>query len=270
MAAAGEGNAARADGGGSAEGGAGRTGWRGAFRPAPAGVLVRAILGALLPTMVCAAPLDRLTDPTKPIALDAASSDFNYRDNVLVFHKVRIAQGALSVEASEATATGLNFESSQWSFRGDVHIRLPDGSLDSQAATVTFSGNEIAHALITGNPATFEQHRSNPEQLARGRAGTIEYDIARGSVRLTDQAWLSDGRNEITGQTLIYDIRNQRILANPNEQDHQGVSIIINPKATNAAPSTQHKPEGQAPVPSQDAPPEPPSPPPAAPEMKSP
>ncbi len=247
--------------------------------------------------MVCGAPLDRITDPTKPIALDAASSDFNYRDNVLVFHKVRIAQGPLSVEASEATATGLNFESSQWSFRGDVHIRLPDGSLDSQAATVTFRGNEIAHALITGNPATFEQHRSDPEQLARGRAGTIEYDIARGSVRLSEQAWLSDGRNEITGQTLIYDIRNQRILANPNEQDHQGVSIIINPKtssappagstaspspskstgpapetprpaapssATSSAPLTQSQPEGA------EAPPETPPPRPAAPETKSP
>jgi lipopolysaccharide transport protein LptA len=236
--------------------------WRHACALLLLGPLFMTSLMALAPATAQSASLARIADPTKPITLDAASSDFNYRDNVLVFRKVRISQGALSVEAAEATATGLNFQSSQWSFRGDVHIHLPDGSLESQAATVTFRGNEIVHALITGNPATFEQHRSNPDQLARGRAGTIEYDIARGSVRLSDQAWLSDGRNEITGQTLVYNIRDQRILANPNEQDHQGVSIIINPQTSNSQPKgpPSPSPASQSPMPETPRQPEPPEP----------
>lgn len=169
------------------------------------------------------------TDTSQPISLDAASSDFDYRNNQLVFHRIRISQGDLSVEAEQATATGLDFENSEWQFTGDVRIRMPNGMLDSQSATVTFRSNQLAHARIVGTPAEFEQRRTE-EQIARGRAGTIEYDVARGTVELTDQAWLTDGQNEITGRTLIYDITRERVFANPGEEDPGGVSITINPR----------------------------------------
>jgi hypothetical protein len=40
---------------------------------------------------------------------------------------------------------------------------------------------------------------------------------------------LTDGASEITGQTLVYNIRDERVLANPGEKDRQGVSITIRP-----------------------------------------
>ncbi len=181
-----------------------------------------------------AAPGITLTDPTQPISLDAASSDFDYRKNLLVFRKVRIAQGELSVEADEATATGLDFENSEWKFSGAVHIRMPNGLLDSDDATVTFRNNQISHARIAGTPASFEQRRVVEQQVARGRAGNIEYDVTRGTIELKGKAWLSDGQNEITGQTLVYDMTKERVFANPGEQDPGGVSITINPRNLNA------------------------------------
>jgi lipopolysaccharide export system protein LptA len=171
-----------------------------------------------------------LTDATKPISLDAASTNFDYRNNLLTFSKVRIAQAGMSVEADEATATGLDFENSEWKFVGSVHIRMPNGLLDSDSATITFRNNQITNARIAGTPATFQQQRVE-QQVARGRAGTIEYDIARGTIELKDKAWLSDGKNEITGQTLVYDMVKERVIANPGEQDPGGVSITINPRA---------------------------------------
>jgi len=58
-------------------------------------------------------------------------------------------------------------------------------------------------------------------------------------VRLTGNAWLSDGRNEIRGNTLVYDIGRERVQANPNEKDPGGVKITINPpqKATPVPPA---------------------------------
>lgn len=177
-----------------------------------------------------------LTDATKPISLDAASTNFDYRNNLLTFRKVRIAQAGMSVEADEATATGLDFENSEWQFTGAVHIRMPNGLLDSDSATITFRSNQITHARIAGSPATFQQERVE-QQVARGRAGTIEYDVTRGTIELKDKAWLSDGKNEITGQTLVYDMVKERVIANPGEQDPGGVSITINPRAL-APPAT--------------------------------
>jgi lipopolysaccharide transport protein LptA len=188
-----------------------------------------AIAASALPLSTQAASVRTLTDPAKPIALDAASIDFNYKDNTAVYRKVRISQGDLSVEAQEATATGLNFDNSKWSFKGDVHIRMAEGKLDSQSATVTFRQNLLAHAVITGTPATFEQYLKDKSQTARGRAGSIEYDVGQGTVQFDNNAWLSDGRNEITGRTLIYNIKDERVIANPGQQEGGNISITIRP-----------------------------------------
>jgi len=170
----------------------------------------------------------------QPIELDASSSELDYRSNTLVFRAVRIAQGGLAVEADTATATGLDFKDSRWVFSGHVRISLPNGLLTSDEAHIAFADNAIATALITGAPAAFEQRRE--QHVARGHAARIEYDFGAGTVRLTDDAWLSDGDTEITGRTLVYSLRDQRVLASASEQNSQRVRITIKP----------HKPGGAA------------------------
>lgn len=164
-----------------------------------------------------------------PIDVEAESSDFDYRNGVLVFRKVRITQGDSRVEADRATATGLEFDNSRWQFEGSVRILAEGGQLASDAATVRFTDNEIAGAEVIGQPATFSQTRG--ERRAEGRAERIDYDLATGRVRLVGKAWLSDGRNEITGSTLVYSMRDERVLAEAGEQGGQPVRITINPKS---------------------------------------
>jgi len=177
----------------------------------------------------------------QPIDLQAASSDFDYKNNTLLFRRVQITQGQMQVMAQEASATGLNFENSEWRFQGQVQILVPDGKLESSTAQVTFRNNEIVRAVIKGAPASFEQKLKETDQLARGKAETIEYDVQASTVRLTGQAWLSDGQNEIRGNTLIYDVGKQRVVANPNETDPGGVHITINPKNPPQAPAAPRK-----------------------------
>ena len=185
------------------------------------------------PAARAAAVAPRLAED-QPIELDASSSELDYRSNTLVFRAVRIAQGALAVEADTATATGLDFKDSRWVFSGHVRISVPGGFLTSEEAHIAFADNAIATALITGAPAAFEQRRE--QHVARGHAARIEYDFGAGTVRLTDDAWLSDGDTEITGRTLVYSLRDQRVLASASEQNSQRVRITIKP----------HKPGGAA------------------------
>jgi lipopolysaccharide transport protein LptA len=190
---------------------------------------LRAALAALAVVVPLAAAWPA-TNSGLPINLEAASSDFDYRNNTLLFRRVRITQGTLQVEAEEARANGLNFENSQWNLSGSVRINMPDGRLNSGDAEVTFRNNEISRAVIRGQPASFEQQLKEEQKLARGRASSIEYDVQAGTVRLSGNAWLTDGQNEIRGDTLIYDIGRQRIVANPTGQDPGGVRITINPR----------------------------------------
>jgi len=181
--------------------------------------------------VVAAAP--ELPRPSKdlPIDLVAASSDFDYKQNTLLFKQVKITQGPMIVEAQQATATGLNFENSEWTLSGQVRITVPDGKLTSSDARVNFRDNKIAKALIRGTPAEFEQRVKETQQLAKGHAKSIEYDVQAGVVRLDGDAWLTDGVNTIRGNTLVYDIAKQRVAANPGGTDPGGVRITINPKS---------------------------------------
>jgi len=167
-------------------------------------------------------------DRDQPIQLEAGPSDFDYKNNRLVFHAVKISQGGLAIEADEGVATGLDFKSSQWQFTGHVRIAVPDGALQADEARIAFVDNLIGSADITGSPASFEH--KHDASIARGRATHINYTPATGTLRLVDSAWLSDGNNEISGQTLVYNLREQRVLANPDEQGSDRIRITINPR----------------------------------------
>jgi lipopolysaccharide transport protein LptA len=179
-------------------------------------------------------------DDDQPIQLEARSSDFDYKSSTLVFKAVRISQGRLWVEADEATANGLDFKHSVWRFTGRVRIGVPDGTLQSDEAVITFTDNQVAVAEITGTPASFEQKR--PTGVARGHALRIEYRPGAATVRLTGDAWLSDGANDMSGATLVYDLTGQRVVANPDDQGDQRVRLTIQPKkAPHSADTTEEK-----------------------------
>jgi lipopolysaccharide transport protein LptA len=165
------------------------------------------------------------------ISLDAQSSELDYKNNNLLFHKVRITQGNLSVAADQAQATGLDFENSRWVFRGNVKITMDQGQLSSEEAEITFIKKLLSKAIVNGKPAAFEQRIAKTGKLAQGRADSIDYDVAKGVVHLSKNAWLSDGQNEIRGESLKYNVVAQNIVAEASEQGSQRVHIIITPPA---------------------------------------
>lgn len=176
-----------------------------------------------------------VTPPPKQetIALDAQSSELDLRNNNVVFRKVRIAQGTMSVSADQGQATrqasGLNFDNSLWVFRGNVKITMDQGQLTADDAEINFAKKLLAKAVANGKPAQFEQRIAKTGKTAQGRADTIDYDATKGIVRLTKNAWLSDGQNEIRGESLKYNVLAQSILAEAAEQGSQRVHIIITP-----------------------------------------
>lgn len=167
---------------------------------------------------------------TAAIELKAASSEIDYANNRYLFRSVTISQGDLRVVAGEARATGTDFDNATWEFKGNVEITMPTGRLRSDLAHVEFRNNAIASARIEGQPAEFEQRRANNPEPARGRARTINYDVATNLVRLTTDAWLSDGRNEIKSTELVYSLTDQKVRAQTTPGDGSGgIRITIRP-----------------------------------------
>ncbi len=173
---------------------------------------------------------------TAPIALDAQSSELDLKNNNVSFRKVRIAQGNMSVSADQGQASreaiGGNFDNSLWIFRGNVKITMDDGQLTADDAQVNFAKKLLSKAVANGKPAQFQQRIEKTGKLALGHADTIDYDAAKGIVRLTKNAWLSDGQNEVRGEALKYNVAAQTIVADAAEQGSQRVHIILAPPPT--------------------------------------
>jgi lipopolysaccharide transport protein LptA len=165
------------------------------------------------------------------IVLDAAYLEMDLKTNNVVYHKVHISQGNMSVVADQGQGSGLDFDDSHWVFRGNVKISMDDGQLTSDEADLTFVKKLLSKAVVNGKPASFEQRLVKSGKLAKGHADAIDYDVAKGMVHFSKNAWLSEGQTEIRGESLKYNVVAQNLVAESAEQGSQRVHIIITPPA---------------------------------------
>jgi lipopolysaccharide transport protein LptA len=167
------------------------------------------------------------------IVVDAKPVVINLRDSSTVLRDVTIRQCDNRVEAAEARSTGgIAFENSRWTFSGKVRIKAGGGNMRSDKAVVEFRNNLISEATITGVPAEFDQKRTDGN-TSLGHANTIAYEALGGKITLRENAWLSDGCNEITGQQLVYNIVQQRVEGQSRTTTQTGdgrIRITIQPK----------------------------------------
>jgi lipopolysaccharide transport protein LptA len=173
--------------------------------------------------------------------LEAASIVFEFRNKTYVATDIRLTREDVSVRADKAVGSDVNFNDGPSTFSGNVVITNARGNLRADNATVTFRDGRIATATIEGAkggaPATFEQKLDDPDILAKGHANIMEYDVAAETVRLHGDAWATDGRDmEVRAQTLVYDIRQQKVTANKDEQGNDRVRINIDPRAADKKP----------------------------------
>ena len=172
------------------------------------------------------------------IVLEAVPVDINYKKNTAVLRDVVITQCATRIEAKEAHVKGgLDFENGEWTVSGDVRITAENGKLRSDKAVVSYANNLISRAVVTGAPAQFEQQREDGT-TARGRAGTISYEPGNGIVSFREDAFLSDGCNELKGQQLRYNIKQQRVEGQSQATPGAGgrITITIQPKGASGDP----------------------------------
>ncbi|MGE0189204.1 MAG: lipopolysaccharide transport periplasmic protein LptA [Steroidobacteraceae bacterium] len=177
------------------------------------------------------------------IHMESAGTEVDAVTKQIKLPKVRIWQAGYEIQADEAQAKGLNFDDSQWTFVGNVHITTPNGSSTADRAMVSFVQNSISALQMSGEPATFEQRDASQQLVAQGQAEQIEYQLQKNTVRLSNNAWIKYAQNEFRGRTVVYDINSQRVLANPNEQQGERIRITITPNknATNSSASSSNE-----------------------------
>jgi len=200
-----------------------------------------ALMAPLAEANAAAAAVAR--DRQSPILLDSQSVSIDLKTNSAVFSKIRISQGTMAItadqgQASQQRSADMYFENNVWNFRGNVKVTMDQGELFSDDAQITFVNSLLSRAVVNGKPASFEQTVAKTGKLAKGSAETIDYDAAKHLVRFSKNAYLSNGDNEIRGQSLKYDVLAQKVIAEEAEQNSQRVRITITPPPKTAPPKT--------------------------------
>lgn len=203
-----------------------------------------------------------------PILLNAASTDYDRRNQRILFEQISIERGGLGIAAQQAESSQLDFADSTWVFRGNVRIHSDESEVTASVATmrfvehqlqsatitgapavlnhqgdatvkvnaesadVSFADNEVQQVILSGSPATFRHARRSGEvELTRGQANRLQYDIEAARIQLSGNAWVSQGENEIRGADIVYDIAAERVIAGGDQADDR-VRIIITPPTT--------------------------------------
>ena len=195
---------------------------------------LRSALACLLAILVgtAGAAADKKPGLTQSeIQVDAKSSEVDYKNHTIDYTKVKITQDDITVQADRAHAAGDPQDKSEWTFEGNVRVDSEQrGSLHSDHAVVEIQNNRLARITVNGMPAEFEQKRAGTDQVTRGHAEEIVYNVSDGIVQLSRDAWLSlDAHNQISSALLVYDMRAQKLKAStPNGNDGR-VHMTITP-----------------------------------------
>jgi lipopolysaccharide transport protein LptA len=179
--------------------------------------------------MASASVVQHPTTSRQPIVINSVSSNIDYGTNTAEFQDIVISQGDSRLTAERASATGLGFTNSQWTFVGRVVIiSEPRGSLRADQAILQFHEGELTQVTATGSPAYFEQQGKDSLRPGHGHADQISYDVKQGTIRLHGHAQLSDGVKEVSAPVLVYNVRDARLQADALGE-RRGVHITIPP-----------------------------------------
>jgi lipopolysaccharide transport protein LptA len=177
---------------------------------------------------VCSLPAAQEGEQPPPISLEAESSTFDRQADMIEFRGLTITQGDLLLEADRALATGLDFGASTWQLTGSVSLEIASALLRADSATFSFDAHQLTMAELRGTPATFTDRAAEREQPVSGGANTFSYDYLQSTLRMSDNAWLSMGPNEIRGCDLIYDFDQGQVTSGTSDCGER-FSITIQP-----------------------------------------
>ncbi|NND90402.1 MAG: lipopolysaccharide transport periplasmic protein LptA [Granulosicoccus sp.] len=112
---------------------------------------------------------------------------------------------------------------------GNVEISQGSMRITADSISIALQDNALRSITGTGSPIHFEQQNEAGE-LMQGKARRIVYDALAGTLTLEGAASLSQPRQELVSERIIFNSRTQKVSAE-GSPDGGRVSIQIQPPA---------------------------------------
>ena len=115
-------------------------------------------------------------------------------------------------------------------FSGNVEVKQGSLLLYGELIQVQTENEEVVSMVAKGSrekPAKYIQSQENQARFVEATATQITYDVDKGMVFLVGQARLVQGFDSFSGDTLDYDINNDRVILKGNKYGTERVKFKI-------------------------------------------
>ena len=145
----------------------------------------------------------------------------------LVFALPEDTKQTIEIEAQSVVVdetTGFN------EFSGDVEVRQGSLLLLAELIQVQTENEEVVSMIAKGSlekPAKYIQSQENQARFVEATATKITYDVNAGMIFLIGNARLIQGFDSFSGDTLSYDINNDKVVVKSSEDGTERVKFKI-------------------------------------------
>ncbi len=156
------------------------------------------------------------------------------------------------VRADEAVSAGTDTINNQFTLRGNVVFDLPaQGKLRADSAVITIRDGRVSYATAAGKQddqsldgkwVEFEHQLKSKDQttaVGRGRAKSIDYDVAAQMLFLKGDVWFSNGRVEQKSDEFEYNL----LTGAFSDGKSQRSRATIHPRDPSSSPTPAPKPK---------------------------
>ena len=115
-------------------------------------------------------------------------------------------------------------------FSGNAVVRQGSLLLSAELIQVQTDNEEVVSMIAKGSlekPAKYIQNQENQARFVEATATLITYDVDEGMIFLVGNAHLVQGFDSFSGDTLDYDINNDRVIVKGNKYGTERVKFKI-------------------------------------------
>ena len=115
-------------------------------------------------------------------------------------------------------------------FSGNAVVRQGSILLSAELIQVQTDNKEVVSMIAKGSrekPAKYIQSQENQARFVEATATLITYDVDKGMILLVGNAHLVQGFDSFSGETLDYDIDNDKVVVKGSEDGMERVKFKI-------------------------------------------
>ena len=115
-------------------------------------------------------------------------------------------------------------------YTGNVILIQGDTRMSADSVTVYSVNGKLTQIIAKGNPVRYEDKGENENSNIEGEANLLEYHTGENRILLLDNARLSQGRTQFSGNRIEYNTATDIVTAEVSKTGSERVQVIIEPE----------------------------------------